>query len=152
MYCASGCRTCGTGAAWMHELSIAASIVEIAAAHAEGRRVVVVHVRIGHLRQVVPSALAFSFELVAEGTVVEGAKLEIESVPVEGLCRGCGAHNRLPAFPLRCGSCGSFDLELVAGEELLVESLELEEQEEVKDERLSPSAEDGCGQGSPGRE
>ena len=45
----------------MHELSIAQAIVDVAARHAAGRRVERVQVRIGHLRQVVPSALAFSF-------------------------------------------------------------------------------------------
>jgi hydrogenase nickel incorporation protein HypA/HybF len=111
----------------MHELSIAASIVEIAAAHARGRRVAGVYVKIGHLRQVVPSALAFSFQLVAEGTVVEGARLEIEHVAVEGRCRRCAAVSRPTSFPLLCGSCGATDLEILAGEELLVDSLDIED-------------------------
>ena len=49
----------------MHELAIAESIVQIASRHAKGRRVTKVQLKVGHLRQVVPSALAFSFELVA---------------------------------------------------------------------------------------
>lgn len=111
----------------MHELSIAESVVQIANRHANGRRVTKVYLKVGHLRQVVPSALAFSFELVAEGTPVEGAELEMEQVPATGSCRGCGAQSRLKSFPLQCGACGSFDLELLEGEELFVESLELEE-------------------------
>ena len=31
-------------------------------------------------------------------------------------------------FPLRCSACGGLDLEIVRGEELLVDSLELEEE------------------------
>lgn len=111
----------------MHELSIAASIVEVAARHADGRRVERVFVRVGHLRQVVPSALAFGFALVAQGTAVEGAELRIEAVPARGVCRACGAESELESFPLVCGACGGFDLELLAGEELYVESLEMEE-------------------------
>jgi hydrogenase nickel incorporation protein HypA/HybF len=79
------------------------------------------------LRQVVPSALTFGFELVAEGTPVEGAELELENVPATGLCSDCGVESRLQSFPLQCGVCGGFDLELLSGEELFVESLELEE-------------------------
>jgi len=112
----------------MHELSIAASIVEIAGRHAAGRRVAKVTVKVGHLRQVVPSALAFSFEVLAQGTPVEGAELEIEAVPAIGVCRRCGVESHLPAFPLQCQACGAFDLRIVAGEELVVESLELEEE------------------------
>jgi hydrogenase nickel incorporation protein HypA/HybF len=111
----------------MHELAIADSIVAIASRHADGRRVAKVEVRVGHLRQVVPDALAFAFQLVAEGTCVAGAELELEEVPVAGRCRACGAEGVLDAFPLQCSGCGSLDLELVSGEELLVASLELEE-------------------------
>ena len=111
----------------MHELSIAESVVSIASRQADGRRVTKVRMKVGHLRQVVPSALAFGFELLAEGTPVEGAELEMERVPAEGTCRVCGAESRLDSFPLQCPGCGGFDLEVLKGEELLVESLELEE-------------------------
>jgi hydrogenase nickel incorporation protein HypA/HybF len=111
----------------LHELSIAESVVQIAGRHANGRRVTKVRLEVGHLRQVVPSALAFSFELVAEGTPVEGAELEMEEVPATGKCRECGVESQLENFPLQCRACGGFDLEVLRGEELLVESLELEE-------------------------
>jgi len=114
----------------MHELSIAESVVEIASRHARGRNVAVVELKVGHLRQVVPSALEFAFELVAQGTSVEGAELRMEEIAAEGACRGCGARTPLPDFPLVCRRCGGFDVEVTRGEELLVESLELEEQEE----------------------
>ena len=115
----------------MHELSIADSVVQIASRHADGRRVTKVHLKVGHLRQVVPSALDFSFELVAQGTSVEGAALVMEEVPAMGRCRTCGAQSQLEGFPLQCKACGALDLDLIAGEELYVESLELEEDQEL---------------------
>ena len=111
----------------MHELSIAESVVRIAEQHAAGRPVAVVELKVGHLRQVVPSALAFAFELVAQGTCVEGAELKMEEIPAAGRCRGCGTESELDGFPLLCPSCGSWDLELLRGEELLVDALELED-------------------------
>ena len=111
----------------LHELSIAESVVRIAGRQADGRRVTKVCMKVGHLRQVVPSALSFSFELVAQGTPVEGAGLEMEEVPATGRCRGCSAESELKSFPLQCLACGSFDLEILRGEELSVEYLELEE-------------------------
>ncbi|MEA2282975.1 MAG: hydrogenase nickel incorporation protein HypA/HybF [Solirubrobacteraceae bacterium] len=113
----------------MHELSIAGAIVAIAERHAAGRRVTRVDVRIGHLRQVVPDSLAFAFELVAAGTVMEGAELVLEAVPAAGCCRECGMDGDLTAFPLRCSACGGLDVEVIRGEELLVDSLELEASE-----------------------
>ena len=112
----------------MHELAIADSVVRIACAHAAGRRVSKVELKVGHLRQVVPSALEFAFGLVAEGTELEGAELVMEAVPAGGRCRSCGADGPLPEFPLRCRSCGGFDVEVLRGEELLVDALEIEDE------------------------
>jgi hydrogenase nickel incorporation protein HypA/HybF len=111
----------------MHELSIADSIAAIAVRHARGRRVARVEVKVGHLRQVVPSALEFAFELVTKGTAVEGAELVMEEVAVTVRCGTCGAESRPDGFPLVC-RCGSLDVEVVGGEELQVESLDLEEE------------------------
>ena len=111
----------------MHELSIAEAIVAIAERHAAGRRVARVEVKVGHLRQVVPSALEFAFGLVAAGTAVEGAELALETVPAEGRCMGCGAVSVLEDFPLQCSQCGCFALDVLRGEEMLVDALELEE-------------------------
>jgi hydrogenase nickel incorporation protein HypA/HybF len=109
----------------MHELSIADAIVAIAEEHAAGRRVAKVEVKIGHLRQVVPSALQLAFELVAEGTLVEGAELEVEDIPVRVACRSCAADGRVAEFPFTCTSCGTADVDLLAGDELYVDFLEL---------------------------
>jgi hydrogenase nickel incorporation protein HypA/HybF len=111
----------------MHELSIAEAIVAVAERHAAGRAVHAVEVRIGHLRQVVPGALEFAFELTAKGTSLDGAELRIEQVAAAGRCRICGADSELDGFPLTCAACGGLDVEVTAGEELLVDSLELEE-------------------------
>jgi hydrogenase nickel incorporation protein HypA/HybF len=111
----------------MHELSIAQAVVEIASRHAAGRTVHRVEVRVGHLRQVVPSALEFAFQLLSDGTVLDGAELVIEEVPARGICRRCETETTMSRFPLQCSSCGGLDLEIVAGEELLVDALECEE-------------------------
>jgi hydrogenase nickel incorporation protein HypA/HybF len=115
----------------VHELAIAESMVVIANRHARGRRIASVEVKVGHLRQVVPSALHFAFELVATGTPAEGAELRIEEVPATGVCRTCGAERVLEGFPLTCARCGGLDVEVTGGEELLVDSLELEEEPET---------------------
>jgi hydrogenase nickel incorporation protein HypA/HybF len=66
----------------MHELSIAVSLVEAVCDELPqwGRNVTVrrVVVRVGPLSGVVSSALAFAFDVAAEGTLIAGARLEIE--------------------------------------------------------------------------
>jgi hydrogenase nickel incorporation protein HypA/HybF len=110
----------------MHELALAESVVKIAEQHADGRRVTKVELAVGALRQVVPEALAFGFEAVAVGTVAEGAVLEIDQVPARLACDACGAETERSGFPLACGRCGSLDVDVRSGEELLVLALELE--------------------------
>lgn len=112
----------------MHELSIAEAVVDVAGRHARGRRVRKVELKVGHLRQVVPASLEFAFELLTSGTPLEGAQLVIEEVPARGACRACGSETTMTNFPLQCSSCGGLDLELLAGGELLVDALELEEE------------------------
>jgi hydrogenase nickel incorporation protein HypA/HybF len=115
----------------MHELAIAEAVVRIASERAGPRRVVAVQVACGHLRQVVPDALAFAFELVAHGTPVEGARLELREVPARVRCRACGGESEQDGFPLTCRACGGFDVAVIAGEELRVEELEIEADVEV---------------------
>ena len=119
----------------MHELSIAQAIVDVVTRHADGRRVVKVEVRVGHLRQVVPDSLDFAFGLVTHGTALHGAELAIAYVPAAGRCRACGADSVMEGFPLCCARCGGLDVDVLAGEELLVDALELEE-EKSSNERI----------------
>jgi hydrogenase nickel incorporation protein HypA/HybF len=111
----------------MHELALAEAIVDIAVEHAHGRRVARVEVMVGRLRQVVPDALAFSFELVAQGTPVEGAELVLEEVAVRIACRRCAAASEVDAFPLACARCGCVDVDVTDGDQFKVVALELED-------------------------
>jgi hydrogenase nickel incorporation protein HypA/HybF len=90
----------------MHELSLAEAIVDVAVRHAAGRPVSKVEVSVGHLRQVVPEALEFAFGLVAQGTALDGV---------------------MDGFPLCCAACGGLEMDVLSGEELSVDALEIED-------------------------
>src|SRR4051794_31481630 len=115
----------------MHELSIASAVVEIASRHANGRTVSRVDVKVGWLRQVVPDSLQFAFELITADTELEGAELVLEVVPARVRCKTCAAETELNQFPAHCGACGGFDVDVTAGEELLVDSIEVEDGSEA---------------------
>jgi hydrogenase nickel incorporation protein HypA/HybF len=114
----------------MHELSIALSILDLAAEEAErhgGGRVVAVHLRLGALSGVVADALRSSYELAREGTPLEGAELVVEDVPVAAYCPACDAE-RAPrsVFELCCPVCSTPMPQVVRGRELEVVALEIE--------------------------
>ena len=111
----------------MHELSIAQAVVDTACKHAAGRRVTVVSLRCGRLRQVVPDALDFMFGLVARETVCEGARLEQEIVPARLRCAPCAHEWEIETPAFRCPRCGGAQVAVLSGEELEVESIEVEE-------------------------
>jgi hydrogenase nickel incorporation protein HypA/HybF len=112
----------------VHELSLASAVVATVERHAAGRRVTAVHLQVGYLRQVVPTSLEFYFEHVARGTVVEGARLEQEAIPARLRC-GCGHEWEPDGIDFRCSGCGAADAVVVSGEEFLVESIDVEQQE-----------------------
>jgi hydrogenase nickel incorporation protein HypA/HybF len=113
----------------VHELSIASAIVATAERHASGNRVTAVRVRVGRLRQVVPDSLQFCFGMVARESVCEGARLELEVIPAVLRCRACSHEWEIEEPPFWCPQCAGGDVAPVRGEELEVESIEIEEQE-----------------------
>lgn len=108
----------------MHELSICTSLAKIVEAHANGRTVEVVHLDIGHLRQVVPDTLRFSWEIAVSGTPLAGSVLDINHIPAVLHCRDCDTRTTVDAPVFRCG-CGSTAVDVVSGEELFVTSLDV---------------------------
>ena len=110
----------------MHELGISRNIVAIVGEAAKGRRVRRVTLEIGKLSGVMREALEFSFGLVAQGTPAAGALLEIREIEGRARCTQCGAEFGVRDFLAAC-ACGSRRLAHIAGEELNVKSVDLED-------------------------
>jgi len=111
----------------MHELSLATGVVETVVRHAGGERVISVQMKIGTLRQVVPSSLEFYFGICSRGTRCEAAALEQEIIAAELGCRDCNEQWKLVALEFRCPRCGSTDIDVLRGTELWIESIEVED-------------------------
>lgn len=110
----------------MHELSLCQAIAGVVKPHAAGRRVDVVRVQIGALRQVVPESLSFCWTLVRDHAELPGAELELEFVTAEVSCGGCGEQSEITSrFSVCCPRCGSAEVTVVRGEEFLVTSVDV---------------------------
>ena len=114
----------------MHELSIAMSIVEIAAEESKrrgGLRVKAVHLRLGVLAGVTKDALLFSYHVATENTSLAGSQLLVEEVSGLIFCPQCKEPRaaRNPEW-FMCPDCGAPASELVQGKELEVVALEVE--------------------------
>src|SRR5581483_7724725 len=112
----------------MHELSIATAVLNTAVKHADGRPVEIVAMRVGALRQVVPDSLLFYWDIVARDTCCEGSRLELDEIAARLSCGECGREWELDVPTFRCPDCASAQVEVIAGEELEVDYLELAEE------------------------
>jgi hydrogenase nickel incorporation protein HypA/HybF len=108
----------------MHELAITQSVVDAVCERAAGRPVRSVQVRVGALTAVVPDAMRFCFDLVVEGTSAEGARLDIDLRRGATHCRSCGADSEIDE-PIALCPCGSADVDVTAGRELTIVSMEV---------------------------
>ncbi len=115
----------------MHEMGIAQQVIHIALAalppECAGAKVEVLNLRIGRLTAVVPESLRFCFDIASQGTPLAGARLAIEEVPIEVLCKECRVKSRIDTAKFVCGQCGSGDLQILSGRELIISSLEVAE-------------------------
>jgi hydrogenase nickel incorporation protein HypA/HybF len=109
----------------MHEIAVCEAIAGTVRERAKGGVPARVRVRIGHLRQVVPDSLVFSWEMVTAGTDLDGCVLDVDYIPAVVACAGCGARTTLEMPVLLCGSCDSADVELIAGNEFDLASFDV---------------------------
>ena len=109
----------------MHELGITRNIVAIVAERAKGAKVQRVSLEIGKLSAIMPDAVRFCFDVCCQGTVLEGASLEIIEIPGLARCRQCCAEVPLEQ-PFGICSCGSVELDLIRGEELKIKEMEID--------------------------
>ena len=110
----------------MHELSVATAVVDTALRHAGGRQVTHVTLRVGRLRQVIPDSLALWWDICTRETACAGSVLEQVVVPASVRCVPCGREWNPEDALFRCAVCGGAG-EVVTGNELEVESIEVEE-------------------------
>lgn len=104
------------------------SALELAAdrvREAGATRVHRLRLKVGALSGVVPEALRFAFDSLCPGTVTEGARLEIVSVPALCWCAHCREEFASPDFAQECPRCHEVSLELRRGLELELESMEI---------------------------
>ncbi len=112
----------------MHEMALAEGMLEIVedAARKNGaERVAVVCVELGALSHVEAEALRFCFDAVTRGGPAAGARLDIVTTPGEAWCMPCGTRVPVAALGDACPRCGSYQLEVVRGEDMRVREIEI---------------------------
>ncbi len=113
----------------MHEFSLASELMDQLLRIAADRKVVrfqEVVLRCGVLQQVVPEAFAQAFEALSQDTPVAGAELKMVSEALAARCRNCGEQYDAAIDDYSCPKCGEADVEIVAGRDLILQSVTAE--------------------------
>jgi hydrogenase nickel incorporation protein HypA/HybF len=115
----------------MHEFAITESLLNQVLAEAQKQhatQVNTIKLRVGEGRSIVPDCVQFYFETLSKGTLAERARLEFELVPLKVVCRKCRVEVRDLQLPCSCQA----GVDIVAGQELDIEYLEIEQGTAVK--------------------
>ena len=116
----------------MHERSLVNALlrqVADVATQYPGSHVLSIRVRIGEFSGVEPELFASAYDDLVTNTPYYGATLDLERVPLEGVCPQCGSHFRIERFNFQCDRCGNSKITISGGEEMLLESVTMEETE-----------------------
>jgi len=112
----------------MHEMSLAEGVlqtIEDAARRDNFSQVVAVWLEIGALAAVEVEALTFCFDAVTRGTVAQGARLEIISVPGQGWCAACARSVPMLALYDACPHCGGYPVQVTGGTGMRVKDIDV---------------------------
>ena len=118
----------------MHELALCQALidqVDRVARQKSARRVVSITVSVGPLSGAEPKLLEHAYAVAAAGTVAEHAVLYVETVPVTVRCRSCRAETVAAPNRLLCGACQGWQVDVIAGDEMLLQRVEIETADET---------------------
>jgi hydrogenase nickel incorporation protein HypA/HybF len=112
----------------MHELAVCKALVTQVTEIARRRAAPIsaVFVGIGPLSGIEPHLLEQAYPFASVGTAAEGSRLMVALMPVRVRCRCCGAESTPPLNRLLCEVCGDWQTELLSGNEMLLQSVELD--------------------------
>ena len=113
----------------MHELSVTQSLLNIAVQHAEkagSKRITDLHIVVGELSSMVDDSIQFYWDIIAKDTSAEGATLHFRRVPAELQCMTCFHKYHPTDQELICPQCGGVGAKIIAGEEIALESIDVE--------------------------
>lgn len=113
----------------MHELSIAASIVDYATEFAnehQAKSISRIEIEVGQLSGVITESLEFAMEEAVKGSVLEKAEVVLTEVPGRSRCNRCQTEFDNPDWYTPCPNCQSMDSEIIGGKELLIRSVVIE--------------------------
>lgn len=124
----------------MHELAVTESLLAIVVQSAKdnhAQKVTDITLSIGALSSIIDDSVQFYWNHISEGTIAEGATLHFIRIPATLLCLNCNTEFTLEDELSPCPNCHSINLNIIAGEEFQVDSIEIQKEEDNSNETTS---------------
>ncbi|BBB48693.1 hydrogenase maturation nickel metallochaperone HypA [Pelolinea submarina] len=113
----------------MHELAVTESLLKTATEYAlenDAKKVTSLNLLIGTLSGIVDDSVQFYWDMISADTICSQAKLNIERQPAKFKCQSCQTEYALDGELSPCPNCGSVNIRVIAGDEFLLQSIEIE--------------------------
>ena len=113
----------------MHERAVTESLLEIALRHAQqagATRITGLYLVIGQLSSFIDESVQFYWDILSEDTIAERAMLHFRRIPVEMACLDCQSRYSPSDKDFTCPQCSSSRVKVIAGEEFLLEAIDVE--------------------------
>lgn len=113
----------------MHELSITEHLLRTCLQEAKKQgavRIRTIRLTLGPFSGMEPECIQMYLDLLSEGTIAEGARVEASVLPLKVRCRDCSQESEITRSHIACPLCGSLKLQILSGKEFLIDSLEVD--------------------------
>ena len=114
----------------MHELTVTQDILDIAlekAKEVQAGKITGINLVIGDMAGILDDCVQFYFDFMSKDSIASGASLSFERIHTRFLCRACGhTYQSGDSLPSNCPRCGEWDVEVIAGREFYVDSIEVD--------------------------
>jgi hydrogenase nickel incorporation protein HypA/HybF len=113
----------------MHEMSIAQSLIDVLRDEMlkhDAKTLRSVRLNLGQMTAIVPDALSFCFQVITDGTEMEGARLIMETIPLMGYCSECEEEFEIKDYAFVCPSCDSTKINTIGGQDLSIVEIEVD--------------------------
>ncbi|MDR1815417.1 MAG: hydrogenase maturation nickel metallochaperone HypA [Clostridiales Family XIII bacterium] len=112
----------------MHEYPITQRIVDIATRHGQdagASRVSRIALVVGERSGYIPESIRMYFDILAKGTLCEGAALDVTAVKPLLRCLACGLEFERRPYSFACPACGADGGPTDVGKEFYIASIEV---------------------------
>jgi hydrogenase nickel incorporation protein HypA/HybF len=113
----------------MHELPVTQGMLSIALEHATkagASKITGINLVIGEMSGIVDDSVQFYFDFISKDTLAEGAVLHFERIPTRFHCHSCETEFSPAQGEWICPQCGEWTVDIIAGREFYVDSIEVE--------------------------